>query len=109
EFARLRARGSVWRVRAPFANRLHFGAEQHEARLERFEQMVVVVRLPVLGDVRLRQLALGFFFHIQRGPEGPHYDYRLQACRASRAASNTAAIMLCGSAIPFPAMSNAVP
>src|SRR6202008_2392894 len=86
-------REAVAEVDAAFANRLDLGAEQRNARLERLEKVVVVMRFAVLGDVGLSQLAFGFLFH---------------ADRANRAASFTAAIILRGSATPFPAMSNAV-
>jgi hypothetical protein len=60
--------------------------------------VVVVQRLPVLGDERLALVlrAIG-----RRGGASTR--------TASSAASTTAAIRLAGSATPLPAMSNAVP
>src|SRR5437773_3462764 len=91
---------AVAQVHTAFADRFYLGAEEHDAGLEGFEQMVVVGRLAVLGDVRLRFLALR--------PVGHKRRY-LRPCCASLAASSTAAIMLPASAPPLPAMSNAVP
>ena len=56
-------REAVAKVHAPLADRLHLGPEQDDARFERLEQMVVVERLPVLGDALLRELAFGFVGH----------------------------------------------
>ncbi len=94
DLAVLDACEAVAQVDAPFADRFDFRAHEHDARFERLEQMKVVIRLAVFSDVGLRQLALGFF---------------LQADLASRAASTTASTMLPASAMPLPAMSNAVP
>ena len=47
------------RFDAPFADRLHLGAEQRDAGLEGLEQVVVVMRLAVVGDDLLRLFALG--------------------------------------------------
>ena len=56
----LDARETVAQVDASLANRLHLGPEQRHAGLERLEEVEVVKRLAVLGDVRLRELAFGF-------------------------------------------------
>src|SRR5204863_3192085 len=107
----LDAREAVAQVDPSLADRLHLGAEQHQTRLEGLEEMEIVVRLPVLGDIGLRLFAIGFFRHDRRPAKaGPYRSRPAKAgpyrCRASFAASNTAAIMLSGSARPLPAMSN---
>ena len=61
DFPVLHLRVAVAQIHAPLANRLHLGAEQRDAGLERLEHVVVVERLAVLGDVLLRGFALGFF------------------------------------------------
>ena len=70
-------------------------------RLERFENVVVVKRLAVLGDAFLRLFAFGF--HLQR------FATHATLVDDSRTASFIASIRLDGSATPLPAMSNAVP
>ena len=95
---------AVAEVDAALADRLHLGAEQHDTGLERLEEVIVVPRLAVLGDVRLGFLPLGF-----RGHWMTQSSQRYARSRDSFAASNTAAIILSGSATPWPAMSNAVP
>src|SRR6185312_1000713 len=102
DLAVLDAREAVAEVHAAFADRFHLGAEQDEAGFEGLEQMEVVKGLPVLGDVFLGELALGFFSHVMQVAG-------LQADRARRAANNVADTMLSASATPLPAMSNAVP
>src|SRR5438552_3454574 len=96
------------------------------ARLDRRARFTVGLapldRLALVGDARLRFLALGFFGHESGPAKAGHYvlrpivrgpivrSVRLQADpRASLAARSTAAIMLSGSAMPLPAISNAVP
>jgi hypothetical protein len=98
DFAVLDAGKAVAQVHASFTNRLDFGAEQHEAGLERLQEMEIMEGLAVLGNAALRFFPLGLVSH------RPAY-----AARASLAASSTAATMLSGSAMPLPAMSNAVP
>ena len=60
-FAVFDAGEAVAQVHASFANRLDLGAEQHQPRLEALEQVEVVKGFPVFGDVRLCELAFGFF------------------------------------------------
>ena len=102
DFAVLHLRVAVAQVHAPFADRLHFGAEQRDAGLERLEDVVVVERLPVLGDVLLGASRSVFSAMCTR-------NLTRAAARASLAASSTACTMLSGSAMSLPAMSNAVP
>jgi hypothetical protein len=64
DFAAFHAREAVAEVHGAFADGLHLGADEHDARLERLEDVVVVKRLPVLGDVLLRRLALALRFHL---------------------------------------------
>src|SRR5262249_17537259 len=98
----LDARETVPQVHAAFRDCLDLGAEQQEAGLERLQQVVVVVCLPVLRNRRLRELAFRFVGH-ESGSRRLLYYRRWRV--ASRAASSTAAIMLSGSARPWPAMS----
>jgi hypothetical protein len=63
DFAVLDAREAVAQVHAAFADGLHLGAQQHEARLEGVQQVEIVERLPVLGDAALRFFAFGLFSH----------------------------------------------
>ncbi len=58
--SRFDAGEAVAQVDVAFANRLHLGPEQRDPGLEGFEDVVVVERLPVLGDVLLRLFAFGF-------------------------------------------------
>ncbi len=53
-------RETVTQVGAALANGLHFGASKDQPGLERFENVVVVKRLPIFGNVLLRRLAFGF-------------------------------------------------
>src|SRR5262245_5977641 len=102
------AREAVAEVDPALANGLHLCAEQRDAGFERLDQVVIVVRLTVLGDVRLSQLALGLFLHDARSSFARLASVR-RSDDASHAASFTASIMLPASARPLPAMSNAVP
>src|SRR5215207_7074963 len=106
---------AVAQVHAAFADRLYLGALEHDTRLECFEDVVVVQRLPVLGHHAFGLLALGLGRrHVASVPErlartqasagGP-----ARRCRARSAASSTACTMLPASATPRPAMSKAVP
>ena len=74
-------REAVAQVDATFANRFHLGTEQRDARLERLEDVVVVKRLAVLGDVGLRQLAFGFLLHVSRRSDGAAHGRARQARR----------------------------
>src|SRR4029453_11300819 len=78
-----------------------------DAGLERFEDVIVVKRLAVVGN-RLAGLFLVLGLGLLRAHACPP---KREARRwdAISAASLTAAIMLPGSATPLPAMSNAVP
>src|SRR5262245_63005519 len=80
----LDARKAVAQIDAALADRFDLRPKQHETRLKGFEQMEVVKRLPIFGDVVLRELALGFLRHVY-------------AALASRAARSTAAIILSAS------------
>src|SRR5712692_200622 len=62
-FAVLDAGEAVAQVHAALADRLHLGPEQNQPGLERLEEMVVVRRLAVLGDVRLGFFAIGGWLH----------------------------------------------
>src|SRR5262245_54233079 len=124
-FAVLKPREAVAQVDPTFADRLDLGPEQDDACLERLEKIEIVRRLPVLGDVRLRQLALGLLFHqldfsrttynAEHAKTADTHECLCDLCELcigrcdNRAARRTAAIMLPGSATPRPAMSNAVP
>ena len=87
----------------PLADPLHFGAEQGDAGLEGFEDVIVVESLAIVGNQRLVVVFLvGGRFSFFAIVSAALID-------AICAASFTAAIMLPGSALPWPAMSNAVP
>src|SRR5581483_6135032 len=59
DLAVLEACEAVAQIHAALADRFHLGAQQHDPRFERFEEVVIVERLSVLGDRGLRFLALG--------------------------------------------------
>src|SRR5262249_46207330 len=99
DLAVLDAREAVAEVDAPFTDRLDLGPDQRDAGLEGFQQMEIVEGLAVLRDAGLCLLTIAAIVG--------HY-FALEP-RASLAARSTAAIMLAGSAMPCPAMSNAVP
>src|SRR5438094_91251 len=63
------AREAVAEVDATFADRLHLGAEQHDAGLERFQQVEIVECLAVLGDRGLRLLAFCLVHYVVRRPK----------------------------------------
>jgi hypothetical protein len=77
DLSRFNARKAVPQVRFAFANPLYLGAEEHESRLERLKQVVVVKRLAVFRNQR---------FPV--GQPGPHRTARRAV--ASSAASSTA-------------------
>jgi hypothetical protein len=93
DFAAFHARVAVAQIDAAFTDGFDFGALQRDAGLEALEQMVVVHRLAVFGDVLARGLALGGLGHgadlSAGGGSGPP---------ASRAASSTASMRLLSSA-----------
>src|SRR5215208_1372041 len=99
-FAAVHAGVAVAQVDVAFADRFHFGALELDAGLERLQDVVVVERLAVLSDALLRQLAFG-----SHKLQGTWYLVPFASCAASLIAS----IRLEGSAVPVPAMSNAVP
>ena len=98
DLAAFDAREAVAQVGAPFADRLHLGAEQRHAGLEGLEHVVVVVRLPVVGDDLLRLFALGLGHRVDRVAAARRAASRIGFDEAGRDRPS-----------PRPAMSKAVP